>query len=129
MYYLEEHFVLWLLYLGVKAQQYFLSSKMHVLKLSQLSSLIRRNIDQVTHKQPQTDSITSGTSISVPQGKEGGGGGENPWRKPYEEDLALSSYTFWPGAGLELDSILLQEEDLQWRHKEPVKDDKRAFYT
>ena len=48
---------------------------MHVLKLSQLSSSSGRNIDQVTHKQPQTDSITSGTSISVPQGGGGGEGG------------------------------------------------------
>ena len=44
-------------------------------------------------------------------------------------DLALSSYTFSPGAALELDLILPQEEDLQWRDKEPVKDDKRAFYS
>lgn len=59
----------------------------------------------------------------------GGGGGENQWRKSYEVDFALSSYTFWPGASLELDSILPQEEDLQWRDKEPAKGDKRAFYS
>ena len=82
--------------------------------------------------QPKTESVTSGTSTAVPQRRGGGGGGggwQNSWRKSYEVDLALSSYTFSPGASLELDSILPQEEDLQWRDKEPVKEDNCAFYS